>query len=85
MQRSRAIENMEINICVFSPVLVNKSEGEIDDDEKKLLNFVFSRYDAELRPVLNKRDTVRVKFGISLHQIIEVVSKLLDFLKVFST
>lgn len=33
---------------------------------------MFSKYDAELRPVLDKGDTVRVEFGISLHQIIEV-------------
>ena len=47
-----------------------------DDDERRLLNIVFSKYDAELRPVLDKRDTVRVEFGISLHQIIEVVCTL---------
>ena len=46
-----------------------------DDDEKRLLTFLFDNYDPELHPVLKKTDTVRVKFGISLHQIIEVVSK----------
>ena len=45
-----------------------------DDDEKRLLTFLFAKYDPELHPVLKKTDTVRVKFGISLHQIIEVVS-----------
>ena len=45
-----------------------------DDDEKRLLTFLFAKYDPELHPVIKKTDTVRVKFGISLHQIIEVVS-----------
>lgn len=45
-----------------------------DDDEKKLLHFLFDNYDPEIHPVLKKTDTVEVKFGISLHQIIEVVS-----------
>lgn len=43
-----------------------------DDDEKKLLHFLFDNYDPEIHPVLKKTDTVEVKFGISLHQIIEV-------------
>ena len=45
-----------------------------DDDEKKLLHFLFGNYDPEIHPVLKKTDTVEVKFGVSLHQIIEVVS-----------
>ena len=51
-----------------------KTKDVTDDDEKKLLTFLFAKYDPELHPVLKKTDTVRVKFGISLHQIIEVVS-----------
>lgn len=64
-------------IQLFFPSLPaedKNKELDKDDDEKRLLNFVFSKYDAELRPVLKKGNTVRVKFGISLHQIIEVVS-----------
>jgi len=51
-----------------------KPKGIADDDEKRLLTFLFANYDPELHPVLKKTDTVQVKFGISLHQIIEVVS-----------
>jgi len=49
-----------------------KPKGIADDDEKRLLTFLFANYDPELHPVLKKTDTVQVKFGISLHQIIEV-------------
>lgn len=34
-----------------------------------------NEYDPELRPVLNQSDQVTVTFGVSLHQIIVVVSK----------
>lgn len=44
-----------------------------DDDEQRLLNYLFSGYNPRLRPVRNKSDIVTVKFGISLHQIIDVV------------
>lgn len=54
---------------------VEKFKSLTDDDEKRLLSFLFDYYDPEIRPVLKKTDTVEVKFGISLHQIIEVVSR----------
>lgn len=56
-----------------------KPKEVTDDDEKRLLTFLFDKYDPELHPVLKKTDTVRVTFGISLHQIIEVVSKKYSF------
>lgn len=44
-----------------------------DDDEQRLLKFLFTNYNPQLRPVENKSDRVTVTFGISLHQIINVV------------
>jgi len=65
-----------MNTYIFYILIVESNfKGVADDDEKRLLNFVFGKYDAELRPVRKKSDTVRVEFGISLHQIIEVVSQ----------
>lgn len=44
-----------------------------DDDEQRLLKYLFTNYNPQLRPVENKSDRVTVTFGISLHQIINVV------------
>ncbi|XP_067051231.1 neuronal acetylcholine receptor subunit beta-3-like [Acropora muricata] len=62
---------LRIKVCIIFLHFLSVSKAE-DADETRLKNFVFSKYDAEVRPVLAKNDTVRVKFGISLHQIIEV-------------
>ena len=59
--------------------IVSDEDNEVDEDEKRLLNKLFSRYDPEIRPVFKKRDTVRVKFGVSLFQIIDVVRNLSEY------
>ncbi|XP_078356474.1 neuronal acetylcholine receptor subunit alpha-10-like [Oculina patagonica] len=53
----------------------NVSLIEMDDDEQRLLNYLFTNYNPRLRPVLNKSHVVTVTFGISLHQIIDVDEK----------
>ena len=45
-----------------------------DDDEDRLFEKLFSKHNPDIRPVINKKDTVAVKLGISLHQLIDVVS-----------
>jgi len=45
----------------------------MDDDEQRLLDYLFTNHNPRLRPVLNKSQVVTVTFGISLHQIIDVV------------
>ena len=45
----------------------------MDDDEQRLLSYLFTNHDPRLRPVINKSQVVTVTFGISLHQIIDVV------------
>lgn len=49
---------------------------KMDDDEQHLLNYLFTNYNPRLRPVVNKSHVVTVTFGISLHQIIDVVGYL---------
>ena len=49
---------------------------KMDDDEHHLLNYLFTNYNPRLRPVENKSHVVTVTFGISLHQIIDVVGYL---------
>jgi len=47
----------------------------MDDDEQRLLDYLFTNHNSRLRPVLNKSQVVTVTFGISLHQIIDVDEK----------
>ena len=51
------------------------SVSEASCFEKALLKDLFKDYDKDMRPVLNDSDTVTVKIGLSLHQIMDVVSK----------
>lgn len=46
-----------------------------DSGEQRLINYLFSSYNPRLRPVLRTSDVVTVTFGISLHQIIDVVQR----------
>ncbi|KAJ7363583.1 hypothetical protein OS493_009743 [Desmophyllum pertusum] len=52
------------------------SAMKMDDGEQRLLNYLFSDYNPHLRPVLDTSHVVTVTFGISLHQIIDVVGYL---------
>ena len=52
----------------------NISHKRMEDDEERLFNHLFKNYNPRLRPVLKKSEAVTVTFGISLHQIIDVVS-----------
>ena len=44
--------------------------------EKELLNDLFKDYDKDMRPVSNDNDTVTVTIGLTLHQIMDVVSEI---------
>lgn len=52
----------------------NISHKRMEDEEERLFNHLFENYNPRLRPVLKKSEAVNVTFGISLHQIIDVVS-----------
>ena len=52
------------------------SVSEASCSEKQLLNDLFKDYDKDMRPVLNDSDTVTVTIGLSLHQIMDVVSNI---------
>lgn len=60
-------------LCVSMTGRNNMYVLEMDDDEQRLLNYLFTNHNPRLRPVLNKSNVVTVTFGISLHQIIDVV------------
>lgn len=50
--------------------------------EKKLLNHLLSNYNTLERPVANESEALKVKFGLTLQQIIDVVrnsSKIYNF------
>ena len=50
------------------------SEVQPSKDEERLINDLFSRYTPAARPALYDNDTVTVEFGLTLSQIIDVVS-----------
>lgn len=50
------------------------STGQLDDDEARLHRFLFANYSPEIRPVKRKTEVVTVKLGITIHQIIDLVS-----------
>jgi hypothetical protein len=57
--------------------------SEASLDEERLLNDLFlNGYKKEMRPVLNDSDKVVVKIGLSLSQIINVVSTLAMFTEI---
>ena len=63
----------------FSFIILETQNGrnwtQWDSVEARLRRNLFQNdYDPELRPVLNQSDKVTVTFGVSLHQIIVVVS-----------
>ena len=47
--------------------------------EKKLLNDLLMHYNYLERPVINESEPLMLKFGITLQQIIDVVSLLISF------
>lgn len=55
-----------------------KTEGVIkqDDDELRLINDLFSKYNKEVRPVKNKSQAIEVVFGIAYTQLVELVRDL---------
>jgi len=50
----------------------------MDNDEARLLEDILGNYDKKLRPVIKKQPNVTVKLGLTLNQIIDVVSKQLQ-------
>jgi len=51
-----------------------------DREELTLFRELFEGYDKRLRPALRKEDNVTVTLGISVNQLIDIVSDLLELL-----
>jgi len=51
-----------------------------DREELTLFRELFEGYDKRLRPALRKEDNVSVTLGISVNQLIDIVSELSDLL-----
>jgi len=57
----------------FFPILLSGSlQGQ---HERRLINDLLAHYDRLERPVANESEALKVQFGLSLQQIIDVVSK----------
>lgn len=47
-----------------------------DEQEYRLTRYLMANYDASVRPAKNSSEALSVVFGVSLHSIIDVVSRL---------
>ena len=52
-------------------VLIGSSGGPY---EKELLNILFKNYNPQNRPVLNESSPITITFGVTLQQIVDLVS-----------
>lgn len=57
--------------CEFIFLIAGSQQGQ---HEKKLLNMLLENYNVLERPVANESEPLEVKFGLTLQQIIDVVS-----------
>lgn len=75
-----------LNILSLIPAGSSGESSKRIPDEQRLLNRVFrgNRYDNSIRPVFNATTSVIVKFGLTLIQIMDMVSRS-DLLAVFFT
>ena len=64
--------------CVFAYNVVHS--GKLIPDEQRLLNKVFRSYDNSVRPVYNATHNVVVRFGLTLIQIMDMVSNFFPIL-----
>ena len=60
--------------CVWNPGLVGVSANP---DAKRLYDDLLSNYNRLIRPVINHTEKVTVKLGVSLSQIVELVSNII--------
>ena len=58
-------------VCLWNPGLVGVSANP---DAKRLYDDLLSNYNRLIRPVINHTEKVTVKLGVSLSQIVELVS-----------
>ena len=59
---------MKLNLTFFSGV-------ESGPNERRLINDLMSKYNNLERPVFNESEALKLNFGLTLQQIIDVVSK----------
>lgn len=61
-------------LCGFLVVVVPIADSIQGPHEKRLLNHLLAAYNTLERPVANESEALQVKFGLTLQQIIDVVS-----------
>ena len=71
-----------VALCLISFSCASESKDSsynwATDDEKRLVDFLFTNYSNVVRPVEKKNLAVPVKMGIALAQLIDLVSFFLD-------
>ena len=65
-RRTRSIDVTDESFTVRNPE---------NDDEFRLVQFLFQSYNREVRPVIHKKDVVNVVFGIAFTQLVDLDEK----------
>ena len=65
---------VENSMSENSMTMVPSEEDYQTNDEKKLLNYLMRNYDKRIRPVKNVSSPVLIRLGITLTQIVDLVS-----------
>jgi hypothetical protein len=75
------------NLYAFHKSLTNLNclGAESGAHERRLLNDLMANYNKLERPVVNESDAVSLSFGLTLQQIIDVVSQFILILKVLNS
>lgn len=79
--------SLQLALCFISSSLplVFSQVGPRAHAEERLLQDLFAHYNKLSRPVENTTDTVLVHFGLSIAQLIDVVSKAYSLVKFISS
>lgn len=69
-----SLEKWQISMCLMLTSMNQFAESHQGPHEKRLLNNLLNNYNTLERPVSNESDALTVRFGLTLQQIIDVVS-----------
>lgn len=74
---------MSLRTALLVVFLLNCCVIHGNDDTKRLYDDLINGYNSLIRPVGNNSDRLTVKMGLRLSQLIDVVSKLFKYIKVY--
>ena len=77
LRRDRTVSSCAVVVVMATLLMLDVADGSVlrgVPDEQRLLARISHNYDANVRPVYNATDSVVVTFGMSLIQLVDMVS-----------